>query len=132
MRVLCLRLLNPVTGDQDRVSSWLAIGGEYLVLSVSATREKTTFRILGTDASVKRITGADRQEAGLWDSSMFRTVSTSIPSNWVCEANEGRVALGPEAWLQPGFWVAYYDGDEEAAAVFERELAVMLQEDPSA
>ena len=50
----------------------------------------------------------------------FEIVSAKIPDTWVVVWNaEGAFSLTTEAWSEPGFWEAYYDGDPPALRKFE-------------
>ncbi|WP_322747570.1 MULTISPECIES: hypothetical protein [unclassified Frankia] len=120
MRVLCTRIISPVTSGSIEDSAWVRLGGEYIVISVLACPGR---RI------ELQIVGDDVRAPGLWDSEMFMTVDDRLPSNWVAKVGEGGVVeLAPRRWLEPGFWEAYFDRDPDAVAAYEDELRQILSE----
>jgi hypothetical protein len=101
----------------------LRVGEEFVVLSVLIDRSlwNVGLQLL------------DRDGGRSWyPAAMFETVSTAIPSNWVVQLwPDGSVHLAPEAWLQPGFFEGYVNGERNGRAareILERELAVILSE----
>jgi hypothetical protein len=128
VRVRCIRFFKssgPGYGESVEEHPRLRLGEEYVVLSVLV------------DRSIWRV-GLQLHEDDEWHpwswypAGMFETVSTAIPSNWVTKLNsDGALELAPEAWLQPGFYEGYVDGERNgpaAQAIFERELAIILDE----
>ncbi len=75
---------------------------------------------------------ARRNDRLRYPAAMFETVSTTLPSNWVVQLwPDGSLHLAPEAWLQPGFFEGYVDGERNGAAareILERELAITFDE----
>ncbi|WP_132156336.1 hypothetical protein [Kribbella antiqua] len=60
---------------------------------------------------------------------MFETVDHSMPSNWGAKVSgEGFLSIGPQNWLEDGFWERYFDDDARAVNLFERELSTTLAE----
>jgi hypothetical protein len=85
------------------------------------------------DPSVQII--GDDGDPTWWPSIMFTTVSPRVPSNWTAVVDaEGALHIAPAAWLERGFWEAWYDeyygqrprGD--ALETYERELEIILRE----
>jgi hypothetical protein len=104
------------------------IGQEYVVLAVltaaySDGKLPVELLILDSDRDPSWVSAA-----------CFSVVTGSIPSTWRAKIREnGMLKLGPDAWLEDGFWARYY-GDDVAAArtareVFRREAAVIEAED---
>jgi hypothetical protein len=114
---------NPGYGEPVEEHPRLAIGDEYVVLSVLVC---DWLWIVGLQLS-------DRDNGSSWyPAGMFVTVSTATPSNWVRQLDpDGSLHLPPEAWLQPGFYEGYVNGERNGAAareIFERERAVIIEE----
>lgn len=109
MKCVCVRLR-----DKSRDDPWLTLGREYDVLSILVVPGRL---------SVLRILADDGRTPILVESSAFEMVSQEIPSNWFCVISEGGVVeLGPEAWLQDGFWERYFDGDAVAVEQFWQDV----------
>lgn len=119
MRVRCVKIINPATLEVDASSAWVRVGDEYVVLEMmSSTGRKFSLRILHADNST-----------GIWESEMFVGTDPSIPSNWVARISEGGgLRMGPQRWLEPGFWDQYFDDEPAAAEAYEQELAIILAE----
>lgn len=112
MRVVCVRIVNPVTGEAETVSSWLQQDREYDVLEIYAyPGGRVELRLASDDAGTPV----------LFDSAMFMTIDGSLPSNWEGRIGEGGILrLAPREWLEPGFWERYFDGDPDALGAYER------------
>lgn len=111
MRVLCVKIIHPVTGKEVPSHDDMTIGEEYDVLSIEIDQGGAKFRILTPDGT-----------PALFDAVMFVTTQGAIPTNWAVRVGEGGVIdFGPGPWIEPGFWERYFDGDREAIAQFEAE-----------
>ena len=117
MIVSHIRVPPSATGEAQEASPWVTVGRDYPVLSVD---------IHSTGGASIQLLTDDRRTLGWFSIRDFRTVDTSIPKNWVVVIDAGLLQLGPAAWLTPGFWEAYYDGDEQAVAAVRRELRERL------
>jgi hypothetical protein len=118
MRVLCVRIINPATLQPVKKHPAIELDREYPVLSVTVVPER--------GASL-HIPSADGTPA-IWDAAMFVTVDGTIPGNWIARVSEGGIVeLGPEAWLEPGFWERYFDREPDAEKVFETEKGPALE-----
>lgn len=119
MKVRCTKIINPITGEIDKTSSWLTIDKIYQVLSVSVNPGKSIyFQIVD-----------DGKSPGLHDSRQFSVVSDKISSNWVIMTNkQGGVWIGPEKWTRSAFWEDYYNDVPEAIRDFKEEQAKIDQE----
>ena len=122
MRVLCVKLINPVTGEVEASSSWLRLHAEYEVLEIYAYPDRRIeLRLVSDEAEVP----------ALFDSEMFITTDGSIPRTWAVKIEEGGVMrLGPEHWLAPGFWEDFFDRDPAAVEAYEVEKAAILSSGP--
>ena len=121
MKARCTKLLDTLGNPQTR-SSWLTVGKTYQVLSVLLDSEGRW---------LLRIVSDSQPGVGLFRLEQFEIVSSKIPSPWIATWNRNGVfELTTSAWHEPGFWERYLDGDSEAHAVFERELAAVLASDP--
>lgn len=70
-----------------------------------------------------RLIGSDGQTPALHDAQQFELVSSEIPSSWAVGFRAAEhLELGPRPWLEQGFWVRFFDGDEDAVSVFNREV----------
>jgi len=120
MRVRCTNIVNPATGLPEADSSWLEVGGEYVVASITFTA--------GRPASL-RILARDLDTPGIWPAGMFVTTDDRIPSTWVIRLRDDDVLeLGPSTWLAAGFWESYFNDDDAALAVYQQELRAILDE----
>ncbi|MEV8376573.1 hypothetical protein AB0P21_27765 [Kribbella sp. NPDC056861] len=107
-----MSIINPATLERVADSPWVRIGQVYTVLEVNASPEhRFAVRLdLGNEAP------------GLWDSEMFETTDSAIPSVWVAEFRDGgSLRLAPPRWLAQGFWESYFENDPDAVAVFEED-----------
>ena len=60
---------------------------------------------------------------------MFEDTDPTVPSNWVVQVSEGgSLNIGPQRWLERGFWEQYFDDEPAAIEVFDAEMAVVLRE----
>lgn len=118
MKVVCRRLINPVTFKEVDVGPWAEIGSEYVVLELSSKLGgRTWLRIL-----------ADGKMPHLLLAEMFETTSSRIPSNWSIHLSGDLFNIRPKSWSRPGFWEEYFDREPSAVSDFERELALITAE----
>ena len=97
-------------------SPWVTVDAEYVVVSVIAEPARRVLLQIVTDDGT----------LGLFDSASFMTVDGAMPESWTARVGEGGVLeLAPTAWLAPGFWEAYYDGDRLAVDAVESELRAL-------
>ena len=120
MKVACIRIVNSVTGREESSSPWLTLGKTYVVLAVMATPERgVLFRLIGDES----------RTPALFDSRQFRTVSSSLASNWAAFGDEqGGLELTPESWARAGFWEDYFNQVPAAVEAFEAEAAIIMRE----
>lgn len=114
MRIVCIEILNPVTGELSGQSPWLQIDREYEVLEIYAYPEgRVELRLVSNEAGTP----------ALFDSSLFMTVDSTLPETWVARLEEGGILrLGPSEWMEPGFWEAYFDREPAALEAYKRWL----------
>lgn len=117
MKVRCLNLLG-ATGQPADQSRWLKIGHEYDVLTLSVDSKGKKY---------VRIQPEDGSGPGLFLLEQFEIADASIPCSWTIQINKkGGLTLGPKEWAEPGFWERYFDGDTQAATIFETERRKIL------
>lgn len=123
MKVVCIKIINPVTRRETETSNWLSLDSDYLVLSIQGSPgRELAVRVLDDRGGVP----------GVWPIEMFMTISSRIPSNWVVSIGEnGQFDAAPWKWLRPGFWEDYFDHDPQAIADFEEEKNKILEESES-
>ncbi len=122
MRVMCIKLINPVSGEDETSSAWLCLHSEYEVLELSAFPDRRVeLRLVSEETSIP----------ALFDSEMFITTDGTVPRTWSIKIDEGGVVrLAPEPWLVPGFWEDYFDRDPAAVEIYEEQKAAMLSSGP--
>ena len=119
MRVVCQKIVNPATLEIEERNPWISVGREYVVLEILAVPGSYIHLRIDLDSSVSSV----------WDAAMFETIDQSVPSNWVVEiASDGQLSIGPARWIEAGFWERYFEGDELAIGIFEREVAQIRAE----
>ncbi|OGO16649.1 MAG: hypothetical protein A2Z14_09820 [Chloroflexi bacterium RBG_16_48_8] len=121
MKIECIKILNPITGEEKPRDTWLTIGKAYHVLSITATPERgINFRIISDDGRTPILA----------DSRQFRVISGKIPSCWVANlAENGFIELAPRKWIRSGFWEDFFNGMQEALNDFEEERDKIKSED---
>jgi hypothetical protein len=117
VKVLCVRIIAPVTMEEVLDHPGIRLHDEYPVLAIQAQPGRAPeIRILTDDGT-----------PALFDARMFATTESSIPANWIARVREGGVVdLAPESWLELGFWERYFDRDPAAVRAFETELRSVL------
>ena len=112
MRVICTRIINPVTGSDEPTSPWLALDAEYEVLEIWATPGRgVKLRLASNDAGTP----------ALFDAAMFLAADSSVPSGWIVSLFEGgELRIGPREWMREGFWEDFFDLDPEAVRAYDR------------
>lgn len=90
--------------------NWLHFGVNYPVQAVYFDRQQgVRYRIISNDAATP----------ALFPASDFTLVDGAIPAAWSAFVHpNGEFELSPAAWVEPGFWSRYFDGDAEAIRVF--------------
>jgi len=117
MKVICTTVPPAPTGEVLDASAWVTVDSVYHVVSVLAEPDRQVQLQIVTD---------DGRSLAWFESTNFMTVDGAMPESWTVRIGEGGVLeLGPAAWLAPGFWEAYYDGDPSAADTVEAELQVL-------
>lgn len=112
MKSLCIKVRG---GSRD--APWLSLGNEYRVLSIL---------VPSNGSPLLRVIADDGRTPILVEAELFEMSSQRIPDNWVGVIREGGVVeLGPESWLESGFWERYFDGDAAVVAKFEEEVRKM-------
>lgn len=119
MKVRCTRLADA----PQRQASWLTVGRSYDVLSV----------VLDTHGRwLLRLQSDSYPGVGLFQLDQFEIVDPRVPNCWIATWNaQGVFELTTRDWSVPGFWEAYFDGDPNANAAFQRDLARILRAEES-
>jgi hypothetical protein len=113
VKVLCVTL-----GDsQPGQTGWLTVHREYIVLAILALPGRSIkFRVLADDGHTPILA----------DSSLFAALVQPLPGTWAATVTEGGVVkLGPQRWLEPGFWEHFFDGDPVAVEVYRQEVEAL-------
>lgn len=92
-------------------SNWLHIGSNYAVQAIYFSQNQgARFRIISEDNATPAMFAATD----------FTVVDSRIPETWrVHIHSNGDVELSPKSWLEPGFWVRFFDGDADARHLFD-------------
>ena len=95
--------------------NWLRTGSNYAVQAIYFGQQQgARYRIISDDAATP----------ALFSVSDFTIVDGSIPPWWSAHVHaNGDFELSPPAWLEPAFWVRYFDDDEDAKRVFELNVS---------
>lgn len=124
MIVTCTKLINPNTGETEKSSRWRTIGKEYNVLEIYMGHDDKTLKY--------RLQSDDNMSPTLSHAELFEVTSDYIPLSWAVSNSSGWFGLGPKSWQKVGFWVAYFDGEEWARALYQREVEKIIDEDRQA
>lgn len=123
MIVKCIKTYDSITREPMKITPWLTIGKEYIVLGLEVRALSVENRLYLS------IQSDDGPNPVLFEADQFVTVSNKIPSNWVASLDEfGNMNIEPQKWLRPGFWDDYYNFDPAARSDFENELELILTE----
>ena len=121
MKVVCVRIINSVTGKEEDRSPWLELGKEYVVLAIFAPFGSTTSFLLVSDDTSKLPVP--------FDANQFEIVSGSMAATWKASLDkEGHLQIAPEKWLRKDFWLDFYDREPEALNDFRIEANRILHE----
>jgi hypothetical protein len=102
------------------MSGWLRPDRSYLVLEVEPSPPgSTSYRLESENAS----------SPALFPAEAFEVVSPRLPSSWIARYWPGSgLQLTPERWTVPGFWEAFFDGEEQAGRLYREERDRMSRE----
>lgn len=119
MKVKCIRLLNEITGQEEKSSSSITLNKIYDVLWVSIDKKRNITQI--------QIINDSGEIPILKNLISFKIVDSRIPRNWeVFYDEDNLLELSPRAWMEDGFWERYFDYDKKAVEIFEREKEIIL------
>jgi|SRR6478609_3696319 len=126
MKVKCLKILQGGrrNGREIQSSGSIHIGGEYVVLAMSAHAADGVSYMLLRDASASRV--------AVWPAEMFEITSGKIPSCWHVTSpyDAGAVTvLGPSSWSGSDIWTLRDSGDKSAAKNIQDAIAVLYREE---
>lgn len=108
-------------------AAFLTAGVEYVVLAITATH---------TDGMRFLVLDDESRAPGWHSAAQFDLAADDVPSSWRVRVGgagiAGRIDVAPAAWLEPGFFTAFWgDGEEgtlEAQEVFRRDVEAILDE----
>ena len=124
MKVKCVKVLDS-DGNITNNSYWLKLESIYYVIEIYMyPYEGILYRIIDYNISI------NSYSLVLKSPECFETVSEIVPSNWKIDLSDNCVTITTESWAKDNFWVAYFDGEPWAEDIFEKELQIMLDEDP--
>jgi len=118
MKVRCIKITNPHSGrDESPRDSWFTVGKEYLVLEIylDPANKRSMYRIEADNGVTPVLTTITD----------FVIVSGDIPSSWVAMQTDEMITFGPSAWMQPGFWEAFFDRDDNMGKIYKQEKIKM-------
>jgi len=101
--------------EKGRRNGWITIGKIYLVLEMD-------FR---PDGLVYRLTPDNTSTPPLFEAYFFEVVDGRLPPNWIGSTKYKFLSICPSSWLYDGFWEDYFNDQEEAVEIFEREKRIM-------
>lgn len=120
MKVKCIKIISSKDNRELLSSPVLTLNKTYLVLQLMKRGSNLYYYIIG-----------DAGGCGAYmNAAQFEIVEYSIPSNWeVSRYCDGDFfLLHPRAWDQKGFLELLNDNDQEALAVFSREIEKIINE----
>jgi hypothetical protein len=102
------KMIVQYTNQDD--ANWLRCGARYTVQAVYFDRQQgVRYRIMSDDAATP----------ALFPATEFTLIDGTMPDSWIAFVHSnGEFELSPPAWVEPGFWARYFDGDAEAIRVF--------------
>jgi hypothetical protein len=126
MKVRCLRILEGGrnTGVELEAHTSIHIGGEYVVLGLSANSDEGVSYMLLRDASALR--------TAVWPSAMFEITSTRLSSSWSIIDPYGTglaLTLQPKHWSDSELWDRAHAGDPTAQDLIRRDITLMHEEE---
>jgi len=108
----------------EKFSRWLTVGKVYHVLAIERRADGGTwFRVVTGEGDAKP------ENVALFRSENFRLLSGLRPSTWTDIELNGMFESSPVPWQAEGFWEAFYDGDDDAFSLFEREREANVAEE---
>ncbi len=109
-------------GRPTLASAWLTVGTVYHVLSVVFDTHSLWWLRLVSD---------ETSDVGVFGLEQFEIVSARVPATWIVSwSSGGAFELSPAAWLAQGFWERYFEHDDVARDIFERERNMIIALDP--
>ena len=122
MKVKCVKIINPTTGEEFERDSWLTLGQTYLVLEISVEKKRwMSYRLMSNNNSTPAI----------FDAQQFEVVSNKIPDEWCFDfVSPNYVGITPKAWIHDGFWEDYFNGEPEAEKIFRETRDRLIADDP--
>jgi hypothetical protein len=122
VKIKCIKIYNEITKECQKVSPWLTVGNEYVVLEVEVCSGKDVlYRLVGDN---------EDKSPALYDASQFEITSELVSSNWsISIVDNSLIILGPKVWRENGFWVDCYDGEPKELEIYKREARIIYEEE---
>jgi len=116
--VECIKFIDQHTVADVRTDSWLTLGKNYHVLTLSVS---------DAGSIEYRLISDNNNTPALFPAVQFKIIEPTLPRTWVVERiGESYLELAPQSWLDEGFWERFFDGDPSAVAIYEREKCKIL------
>lgn len=123
MKVRCVRYFDSQRRPADN-SAWLTLDRVYHVMGIHTCPDgKRDYLIIANDRD------PGFAAMGYHPAESFEVLTHVTPPNWSVTRSDGEEYVFPAAWLEPGFFDAFYDRDPDAYAIFERERDIVLSSD---
>ena len=82
---------------------------------------------VGRSGLLLRLRGDGKYRVALFPMESFDIVSPELPPSWIVSYNHELFKIGPERWMQSEFWEQFYELEPAAIAVFDEEVARLIQ-----
>ncbi len=120
MKVKCVKLFDN-SGKENKESSWLSIGKEYVVLEIESYPGKNIlYRLVGDN---------EDESPALYDARQFKIISSVLPSSWTIHQVNNLIVQGPKSWQKSGFWEECYEHEPQALALYKFEAEAIYKEE---
>lgn len=112
MRVRCIKIIHPQTGETVPEHPGIRVGSVYPVLEMITGPDYWNIRVLTEDDE-------ETDPGSLWAPEMFETIDAQVPSSWTLVLQDGHMRLAPALWQRPGFWTDFFDNVPQALKDFQ-------------
>lgn len=121
MKVKCIKIYNESKNEFLTQSKSLTIGKIYIVLEMLIYQDKKILYRLARDSD---------ETPALFNAVQFNIASHDIRPNWgIYSLSNDAMIFTPKAWIDPGFWEKYFDGEHEVLEIFNREVSKIIHEE---
>src|SRR5436190_18636649 len=107
MKVKYIGIYNNIKKSQQKSSSRLTLGKDYIVIEIlSCIKEGVSYRLIGDNKD---------GSPAIFSAIEFEIISDSVPTNWALTIKKnGLIVNGPSSWRKLGFWENCYSADAAA------------------